>query len=105
MKRPTIHSGEELDSLAALGRGLALARRRRRLTQATMADRMGVNRQTYMALERNPASVSIGVLLRALGVLGYPARLGALMAQDPIGEKLEEALGVQRVREPDVADF
>lgn len=102
----TAHSTLELDNLATLGRSLRLARRRRHLTQEQMASRMGVSRPTYGQLEQGKATVALGILLRALTVLGYPERLGSLLVNDPIGDELDDAAGPQRVRNPNgLADF
>lgn len=91
--------------IALLGRRLRLARLRRRLSQVEMAERIGVHRLTYRALEAGTPSASLGVLQRALAVLGYPDRLVALLETDPTGEELEDITG-RRVRRGsrDIAD-
>ncbi|MQP68167.1 helix-turn-helix domain-containing protein [Niveispirillum sp. SYP-B3756] len=102
----TALSSPELDNLAVLGQSLRLARRRRNLTQDEMADRMGVSRPTYSQLERGSATVGLGILLRAMTVLGYPERIGGLLAEDPIGDAMDDASGRQRIRKPHgLADF
>ncbi|SOZ16613.1 putative transcriptional regulator [Cupriavidus taiwanensis] len=40
------------------------------MTQAAMAEHLGVTQQTYAELEANPAAVSVERLLRVLRVLG-----------------------------------
>ena len=104
MRRATIHSTPELEALARLAASLRRARRRRRLTQDDMALRMAVSRSTYRALEQGNPGVSMGLLLRALFVLGYPERLGSLLDHDPIGDDLDDAYGPKRVRSG-LADF
>ncbi|MCO4862227.1 helix-turn-helix domain-containing protein [Cupriavidus sp. WGlv3] len=45
-------------------------RKSRGMTQAVMAEHLGVTQQTYAELEANPAAVSVERLLRVLRVLG-----------------------------------
>lgn len=102
----TALSTPELDNLATLGQSLRLARRRRNLTQDEMADRMGVSRPTYSQLERGTPTVGLGILLRALTILGYPERLGGLLSEDTIGDAMDDSSGRQRIRKPHgLADF
>ena len=56
--------------MTELGRGINVARRRRRLTAAMMAERIGVGRQTYRRVERGDPTVAMGTYLMALFVLG-----------------------------------
>jgi DNA-binding XRE family transcriptional regulator len=53
-----------------LGRGISIARRRRRLTAAMMAERIGVGRQTFRRVEHGDPTVAMGTYLMALFVLG-----------------------------------
>jgi transcriptional regulator with XRE-family HTH domain len=97
---------EEKKSLEHLGRRLRLARLRRNLSQEDMAERAGVTRKTYQALEAGETTSSLALLARTLTILGYPDRLADLLASDPIGEDVEDVHGRKRsggVR--DVADF
>ncbi|SOZ34994.1 helix-turn-helix transcriptional regulator [Cupriavidus neocaledonicus] len=45
-------------------------RKSRGMTQAVMAEHLGVTQQTYAELEANPAAASVERLLRVLRVLG-----------------------------------
>jgi transcriptional regulator with XRE-family HTH domain len=76
--------------LAALGGRLRLARKRRRLSAVQAAERMGVARDTLYRLERGDGAVSVGVLLRALRVLGLDADIDRLAADDVLGRKLQD---------------
>lgn len=92
--------------MAVLGRRLRAARLRRNWSQAEMAQRAGVTRKTYAALEAGDSGVSVGCLLKVLSILGYPERLGALLDADPIGADLELQTGRRRsAAAVDVADF
>ena len=57
-------------SLAQLGQGINIARRRRKLTAAMMAERIGVTRQTYQRIEAGEPTVAMGTYLMAMFVLG-----------------------------------
>ncbi|SOY46838.1 putative transcriptional regulator [Cupriavidus taiwanensis] len=50
-------------------------RKSRGMTQAVMAEHLGVTQQTYAELEANPAAVSVERLLRVLRVLGVELML------------------------------
>jgi len=57
-------------ALRALASDVATWRKLRGLTQAQLADRAGVSRDTIARLERGDGGVGIGTLLRALRALG-----------------------------------
>jgi transcriptional regulator with XRE-family HTH domain len=97
---------QEVEAMATLGRRLRVARLRRNWSQAEMAQRAGVTRKTYAALEAGDSGVSIGCLLKSLSILGYPERLGAVLDADPIGADLELETGRRRSSATvDVEDF
>jgi len=74
-----------------LGDRIAAARKRRRLTVTEMAERMGVSRPTLNRLERGDLSIGLGVLVRALGVLGLDEDLAKLAADDELGRRLADS--------------
>ncbi len=76
---------------AALGARVRAARLRRRMSATEMAERMDVSRATLHSLEEGDLSVGLGVLVRALGVLGLDDDLEALAADDEVGRKLADA--------------
>lgn len=63
-----------------------------------MAERMGVSRATLYSLERGGLSVGLGVLVRALGVLGLDDDLAALAADDELGHRLADASATAKRR-------
>jgi len=89
-----------LDALQLLGRDISVARKRRKLPQRLLAEKMLVNVETVRRLEQGDPGVSIGVVASALFVLGMVRRLGDLAQGDQIGES--EALRAlpKRVRQP-----
>jgi transcriptional regulator with XRE-family HTH domain len=76
--------------LEALGERLRLARLRRRLTQAVVAARVGVSKQTLAKLEAGNASTSLATLVRLLGVLGLAQDLDRLASDDELGRRLQD---------------
>ena len=57
-------------SLTKFGRDISLARRKRNLTIAMMAERLGVSNSTYLRVEKGNPTVSLGVYAMALFALG-----------------------------------
>jgi transcriptional regulator with XRE-family HTH domain len=79
-----------VDQLQKLGRDLAVARKRRRLSMRDMAERMMVNLKTVQRLEKGDPTVGIGMLLTALWILGLHRRLGDLVAPESDTTALQE---------------
>jgi transcriptional regulator with XRE-family HTH domain len=96
MKRAVLLTSPEADALELLGRRIRLARLRRNLSQDELADRAGVTRKTFGALEQGKETVNIGLLVKVLTVLGYTDRLPEMLAADPLGEEMEELHGRKR---------
>jgi hypothetical protein len=67
-----------LDSLAKLGADLAIARLRRKESLASWAARMRVSVPTLMNMEAGEPSVSVGIYLTALWLIGRDSALGEL---------------------------
>jgi transcriptional regulator with XRE-family HTH domain len=57
-------------SFAKFGSDIAVARRRRGITVAMMAERTGVSRSTYVRVEKGDPTVAMGVYAMALFALG-----------------------------------
>jgi transcriptional regulator with XRE-family HTH domain len=87
-------------AIAKLGRDLSLARRRRRLSQASLADRSGIAVNTVRRLEKGEPSGSIEHLARILDVLGEIERLETLLdtGTDEFGLRLMDESLPRRVR-------
>lgn len=92
-------------ALKKLGADLALARRRRRLTQASMAERIQTSVATLRRMERGDARIAIGIIAQAFFVLGEMDKLGHLLdtASDDIGlglmnEQVPKRVRVKRVK-------
>jgi transcriptional regulator with XRE-family HTH domain len=87
-------------SLVKLGADLALGRRKRSLTAAMMAERLGVSRSTYARLEKGDPTVALGVYAMALFVLGFGDALGDVVdpSRDGQGLLLDRERVPRRVR-------
>jgi transcriptional regulator with XRE-family HTH domain len=106
MLRTVSLDSDELRSIKLLGRRVRLTRLRRNLSQEQMAERAGVTRKTYSALEAGAASTSVALVVKVMSILGYPERIPALLESDPIGEELEEFHGRKHAGgRSGVADF
>ena len=87
-------------SLTKFGADIAIARRKRRITVAMMAERMGVSKNTYVRVEKGNPSVSLGIFAMALFALGLGDALGSLISpkSDDQGLLLDEQRLPKRVR-------
>ena len=88
-------------AIAKLGDDVSRARRRRRLTRASLAERSGVSVSTLKRLENGDGSVALENLARALQVLGELDRLANLLdsATDELGIVLMDEHLPKRVRQ------
>lgn len=74
-----------------LGARIRLARERRRMPSSELAKRADTSRMTIYKLEHGDMSVSLGVLVRVLGVLGLLDDLNAIARDDELGRRLQDA--------------
>lgn len=79
-------------ALAKLGEDIAIARKKRRISTVSMAERAFISRGTLYKVERGHPSVSMGVYATVLAILGLVDRLGdvADRRDDQLGLDLEE---------------
>lgn len=87
-------------SLVKFGSDLAVARRKRALTMAMMAERVGVSKGTYIRVEKGDPSVAMGVYAMAMFVLGFGDLLGEVIdaRRDDQGMMLDVERLPKRVR-------
>jgi transcriptional regulator with XRE-family HTH domain len=88
-------------ALRQLGRNLALARRRRRISTQSMAERLQISTATLRRLERGDPTLSVGTLAKALLVLNALESFSSLLdtGADNLGLQLmDEALPKRIVR-------
>ena len=89
-------------ALKKLGADISLARRRRHITQASLAERIGASTMTVRRMEKGNPLIPLQYLARALHVFGELPRLNDPLdsAVDDIGLTLMNAKVPIRVRAP-----
>ena len=89
-------------ALAKLGEDITVARKKRRISTVSMAERAFVSRSTYSKIEKGDPTVSFGAYATVLAILGLADGIGQLAdrSQDAIGLDLDEERLPQRIRSP-----
>jgi transcriptional regulator with XRE-family HTH domain len=87
-------------AIRKLGGDISLARRRRHITQASLAERMGASLSTVRRMEKGDPRVPIHFFARALHIFGEIQALEHLLdtANDDIGLTLMDEQLPKRVR-------
>lgn len=87
-------------AILKLGNDLSLARRRRRISQASLAERIGASLSTIKRMENGDVRVPLHFIARALYVFGELDGFSKLLdtASDDIGLTLMDEQLPQRVR-------
>lgn len=88
-KPPTIFPQEQR-LLSDLGERFKLARMRRKLSNAAVAQRAGISRSSVYKVEAGDPGATLGTYLRVLAVLGLECDVNALAADDKVGRKLQD---------------
>ena len=86
--------------LQQLGENLRLARLRRGLSAALVAERAGMSRTTLRAMEQGSAAATLGAYANVLHSLGLHQDLAQVAADDELGRKLQDAGLEMRQRAP-----
>jgi len=88
-------------ALFKLGRDMALARRRRRISQVSMAERAGTSVSTIRRMEHGDGNVSLVFYARTLHILGALRPFEDVLdtVNDPIGAALMDEQVPKRVRQ------
>ena len=81
-KRTPPSSAASRRQLEALGARLRAARLRREMSQAALAEKVGVHVQTILKLESGNPATSLATMLLVLKALGMAADIDALAADD-----------------------
>ena len=76
--------------LEEMGEQIKLARLRRKLSADQVSDRAGISRRTLYSVEKGKSSVSIGVYIKALNVLGLDKDFLNIAKDDVLGRKLQD---------------
>lgn len=88
-KPPTVFPQEQR-LLSQLGARLKLARMRRKLSNAVVAQRAGISRTSLYKVETGDPGATLGTYLRVLAVLGLEGDINELAADDKVGRKLQD---------------
>lgn len=70
--RVRTHSRPTVEALRLLGAQIRLARKKRGLTEAGLAERVGIARSTLQAIEKGEPGVEIGLAFEAAALVGVP---------------------------------
>lgn len=89
-KKTPIIFPQHQDILEQMGENIKLARKRRRLTQAQVAERAGIVRSTLYLIEKGSATVAMGAYFNVLRVLGLQNDFLKLASDDVFGRKLQD---------------
>ncbi|MCA3239170.1 MAG: helix-turn-helix transcriptional regulator [Curvibacter sp.] len=87
-------------TLLKLGQDLSLARRRRHISQASLAERIGASLNTVKRMEKGDPRVQLHIIARTLHVFGDLQRLSQLLdtSEDQIGLVLMDEQVPKRIR-------
>ncbi|MBB5878840.1 transcriptional regulator with XRE-family HTH domain [Xanthomonas sp. 3498] len=77
--------------IRGLGERLRAARMRRQMTQAELAERVGVSVPTVGKLERGDPATSLSTVLRVLTALGLDKDIELLARDDDVGRQLQDS--------------
>ena len=89
-RKPPIIFPQEQRLLSELAERLKLARKRRKLSSAVVAQRAGISRTSLHKVETGDPGATLGTYLRVLAVLGLEGDLNALAADDKVGRRLQD---------------
>jgi len=78
-------------ALTELGENIRLARLRRKLPAALVAERAGITRVTLKKVEGGDPTTSLGAYANVLQALGLAQDLSQIARDDELGRKLQDA--------------
>ena len=100
MKRQTYALPSSERILKEMGENIKLARLRRKLNTAQVAERANISRVTLWNIEKGSPAVALGAYCQVLFVLGLEKDLLKVAADDKLGRKLQDAELTVRERAP-----
>jgi transcriptional regulator with XRE-family HTH domain len=89
-RKPPVVFPQEQRLLSELGERLRLARKRRKLSNAAVAQRAGISRTTVYKVEAGDPGATLGAYVRVLAALGLEGDINLLAADDRVGRKLQD---------------
>ena len=87
-------------ALTKLGADITVARKKRRISTVSMAERAFLSRSTLARIEKGDPTVSMGAYLSVLAILGLAGHLGQVAdrTNDTLGLDLDEDRLPKRIR-------
>lgn len=106
-KSLSLLSGTHVEEMSRLGTALNVARRRRRWSVRSAAERLGMSTATLLRVEKGDPAVALGIYWLGLSVYGYDAVLRQLgdTAVDVEGQQLERGRLAKRGRAESAATY
>lgn len=98
--KPTPLYPASAKELTDFGQRLKDARLRRRFSMETVCARADISRPTLYKIEHGDPSVSIGLFVQVMRVLGLLDDLSLLAKEDTLGRRLQDELLPSRKRAP-----
>jgi transcriptional regulator with XRE-family HTH domain len=89
-RQPPVIFPQEQRLIGQLGARLKLARKRRKLSTAHVAQRAGISRTSVYKVEAGDPGATLGTYLRVLAVLGLDEDINVVGADDKVGRKLQD---------------
>ena len=89
--KKTILLPKQQKIMATLGENIKHARLRRKLTAEQVAERAGISRRTLVSVEKGTPSVTMGIYMQVLFVLGLADDILKIASDDILGRKLQDA--------------
>jgi transcriptional regulator with XRE-family HTH domain len=86
--------------LEDLGEQIKLARLRRKLSTALVAERAGISRGSLWSVEKGSPSVSMGIYANVLLAIGCENDLLLIARDDTLGQKLQDLELPERISAP-----
>jgi len=89
-----------LRAMQKLGGDISKARRRRRMSQASLAERIGISERSVRRLEKGDANTALHVVVRALHLFGELERFNLLLdsSEDVLGLSMMDEQLPRRIR-------
>ena len=91
---------KHLQILSELGENIKLARLRRKLSTEQVSQRANISRPTLNSIEKGSESVSVGLYLQVLVILGLEDDLMLVAKDDVFGRKIQDANLIVKKRAP-----
>lgn len=86
--------------LQEMGKQIRLARLRRKLSADQVSERADISRRTLYSVEKGQCTVSIGIYMKVVHVLGLEQDFLGIAKDDELGRKLQDIGLVTKERAP-----